>query len=161
MKIRRFLNLTCEVAMDEIDIEILNLLQINSRMSLTDISEKIHMSISAISGRIRKLEQSGFILNYTTLLDYTKLDKDLIAFVNIKFKKNTSVEIIEEFVNAQPDVYECYLQTGTFDCVLKIITKNTATLKNLLSLFNDEIAIEEMQTNIVLKPLKQNRFIKI
>lgn len=161
MKIRRFLNLTCEVAMDEIDIEILNLLQINSRMSLTDISEKIHMSISAISGRIRKLEQSGIILNYTTLLDYTKLDKDLIAFVNIKFKKNTSVEIIEEFVNAQPDVYECYLQTGTFDCVLKIITKNTATLKNLLSLFNDEIAIEEMQTNIVLKPLKQNRFIKI
>ncbi|MDP3388262.1 MAG: Lrp/AsnC family transcriptional regulator [Eubacteriales bacterium] len=147
--------------MDEIDIEILNLLQTNSRISLTEISEKIHMSISAISGRIRRLEQSGIILNYTALLDYTKLDKDLIAFVNIKFKKNTSVEVIEEFVNAQPDVYECYLQTGTFDCVLKIITKNTVTLKNLLSLFNDEITIEEMQTNIVLKPLKQNRFIKL
>jgi len=141
--------------LDEIDIEILKLLQMNSRMSFSEINQKVHLSVSAISERIKKLESTGVIKKYTTIIDHTKFDKNLTALVSIKLKKDNTLDDIGSFVENQPDIMECFLQTGAYDCLMKIVTRDTSSLKDILTQLNREINVEEMRTNIVLKPLKQ------
>ena len=53
--------------MDKIDIQLLRCLQKNSRAKASDISRQINLSVSAVIERIRKLEESGVIRQYTLL----------------------------------------------------------------------------------------------
>jgi DNA-binding Lrp family transcriptional regulator len=54
---------------DEIDSKLLNILQDNSRVTIRELSEKLHLSTTPIHERIKKLEKSGIIKQYVTLLD--------------------------------------------------------------------------------------------
>ena len=69
--------------MDNIDIKILNLLKQNARMSASEIGEKINLSVSAVLERIKKLEKSGIIKQYTLILDPKLINKDVSAFISI------------------------------------------------------------------------------
>ncbi len=55
--------------MDNIDLKILNLLQKNARITVSEIGNLINLSVPACSERLKKLEQSGVIKQYTTILD--------------------------------------------------------------------------------------------
>ena len=58
---------------DEIDKKLLNILQINSRITIRELSEKLHLSTTPIHERIKKLEKNGYIKQYITLVDPKKI----------------------------------------------------------------------------------------
>ena len=60
--------------MDTLDKKILECLQKNARQSASDIGKTIHLSVSTVIDRIRKLEASGIIQHYTAVLDEKKLE---------------------------------------------------------------------------------------
>lgn len=63
--------------MDVIDVKILEVLQENSRVSISELSRKVNLSLSAVSERLKKLENSSIISKYTVILDPKLLGKDL------------------------------------------------------------------------------------
>ena len=69
------------VSLDEKDMAILKLLQENARVTVKEISQKIHLSTTPVHERIKRMEESGVIKQYVTLLDHSKVKKGLILLL--------------------------------------------------------------------------------
>src|SRR5262245_44008488 len=96
-------------ALDKMDLSILKLLQENARITVKEISEKIHISTTPVHERIKRLEQNGVIKQYAALVDHTKVKKGLmvICYVSLKeHSKNAGVKFIKT-INALNEVIEC------------------------------------------------------
>ena len=72
--------------MDSIDYEILSCLKENSRENATNIGAKINLSTSAVIERIKKLESSGLIKQYTAIINQSILGRDLSAFITVRLE---------------------------------------------------------------------------
>ena len=120
---------TGPVVLDKNDLAILKLLQENARITVKEISERIHLSTTPVHERIKRLEQSGVIKQYTTLLDYNKVDRSLmvICYVSLKeHSKSAGVKFIKN-INELHEVIECYSISGEFDFMLKVVCKDMNT----------------------------------
>ncbi|MBU3714698.1 MAG: Lrp/AsnC family transcriptional regulator [Ferruginibacter sp.] len=113
-------------ALDKTDIAILKLLQGNARMTVKEISEKVHLSTTPVHERIKRMEQAGVIKQYATLVDQTKVKKGLMVICYISLKehsKNAGLKFIKS-INALNEVIECYNISGEFDFMLKVVEEN-------------------------------------
>ena len=84
--------------MDTLDKKILECLQKNARQSASDIGKTIHLSVSTVIDRIRKLEASGIIQHYTAVLDEKKLGNDVTALMEVM--KRFRIPVIYRFIFA-------------------------------------------------------------
>jgi DNA-binding Lrp family transcriptional regulator len=127
---------------DEIDLKLLNLLQQNSRITIRSLSEKLFLSTTPIYERIKKLEKSGLIKQYITLLDPKRLDKNLIVYISINLVKHTKevVEKFEQAIEKLDEVSECYYISGNFDFLLKVYCKDMDAYHDFLT---DKLSIIE------------------
>ena len=117
---------TGPVQLDKNDLAILKLLQANARITVKEIGEKIHLSTTPVHERIKRLEQSGVIKQYVTLLDYNKVDRGLmvICYVSLKeHSKSAGVKFIKN-IHELDEIIECYSISGEFDFMLKVLCKD-------------------------------------
>ena len=112
--------------LDKIDLSILKLLQVNARATVKEIAEKVHLSTTPVHERIKRMEQTGVIKQYATLLDQTKVKKGLmvICYVSLKEHRKTAGAKIIKSINALHEVVECYNISGEFDFMLKVVEEN-------------------------------------
>jgi Lrp/AsnC family transcriptional regulator, leucine-responsive regulatory protein len=112
--------------LDKTDLAILKLLQDNARITIKEISEKVHLSTTPVHERIRRLEASGVIKEYVTLLDPSKVKKGLmvICYVSLRqHSKNAGGKFIKT-IQELPEVTECLTISGQFDFMLKVVAEN-------------------------------------
>ncbi len=105
---------TERITLDRTDKRILELLQQDGSLSNLELADKVGLSPSPCSRRVKALEDSGLITGYRALLDARKLGLDLQAMISISMDKHTP-ERFEQFeaqVRACPEILECYLITG-------------------------------------------------
>ena len=117
------------VTLDNKDLAILHLLQQNARMTVKEISEKMHLSTTPVHERIKRMETSGVIKQYATLVDHAKVKKGLmvICYVSLKqHSKNAGVKFIKT-INELNEIIECYSISGEFDFMLKVVCKDMNT----------------------------------
>lgn len=136
--------------MDRTDKVILKNLQKNSRMTISDLSASISLSMPATSERLRKLETSGIIKQYTVLLDTEKINKHLTALMFMRFDSASSGDDFAEYAKTELEICECYYITGDFDYFLKIITEDALTLKSLMSRLKNRPGVVKTSNNVVL-----------
>ncbi len=112
--------------LDKTDLSILKLLQMNARATVKEIAEKVHLSTTPVHERIKRLEQTGVVKQYATLVDHTKVKKGLmvICYVSLKeHSKNAGMKFIKS-INQLHEVIECYNISGEFDFMLKVVEEN-------------------------------------
>jgi Lrp/AsnC family leucine-responsive transcriptional regulator len=117
------------LSLDSKDMAILKLLQENARITVKEISEKIHLSTTPVHERIKRMEESGVIKQYATLVDQNKVDLNLmvICYVSLKeHSKNAGANFIKK-INEMNEVIECYSISGEFDFMLKVVCKDMNT----------------------------------
>jgi DNA-binding Lrp family transcriptional regulator len=114
------------VPLDAKDLSILRLLQVNARISVKEIAEAVQLSTTPVHERIKRLESSGVIKQYATLLDGSKLRKGLmvICYVSLNQHSKKSGTQFIKLINELPEVVECYSISGEFDFMLKILTED-------------------------------------
>lgn len=113
---------TTDYLPDKKDLAILKLLQQNARITVKEISEKVHLSTTPVHERIKRMEESGIIKQYATLVDNAKVKKGLtvICYVSLKqHGKNAGVKFIKT-INDLNEVIECFSISGEFDFMLKV-----------------------------------------
>ncbi|HXP98209.1 MAG TPA: Lrp/AsnC family transcriptional regulator [Telmatospirillum sp.] len=121
-------------SLDAIDCRILAALQEDGRMSNLDLSDKVGLSPSPCSRRVHLLESEGFIRRYVALLDPATIDLPVHVFVNITLEKQVeaSLELFERTVLERPEVLECYLMTGSFDYLLRVVVSDLAAYERFV-----------------------------
>ena len=118
--------------MDHIDSEILQLRQKNARVSLSEISSHVNLSVSAVSERLKKLEQSELVLRYTTILNPVAFGKTLEVFVLVQLNVAFDCAQMAQFVSKEPDILEYHRFAGGSDALIKILTESTESLNGIL-----------------------------
>ena len=116
---------------DEIDIQIIELLSANARMSLKDISGMVHLTTPAVSTRIEKLEKSGLIKGYHAEIDLEHLGYKIKAFILISVEPENQ-EDFYTFIRAEECVRECSHITGVYSMLLKVVFKSTSELDTFI-----------------------------
>src|ERR1700741_2596575 len=87
-----------QIILDKKDLAILHLLQQNARMTVKEISDKMHLSTTPVHERIKRMEASGVIKQYATLVDHSKVKKGLmvICYVSLnQHSKNAGAKFIK------------------------------------------------------------------
>ena len=119
-------NTTNSISLDAKDLAILKLLQVNARMTVKEISDKVHLSTTPVHERIKRMKESGVIKQYATLVDAEKVNKGLtvICYVSLKQHSKTAGTKFIQTILEMPEVVECYNISGEFDFMLKIVAEN-------------------------------------
>jgi Lrp/AsnC family transcriptional regulator, leucine-responsive regulatory protein len=110
--------------LDRFDRRILEELQRDGGLSNQELAERVGLSASPCSRRVRALEEAGIILRRVTLLDRRKLGLTLTVVVHISMDRHTPERFaaFEEKVRSYPEVQECYIITGQeADYQLKVV----------------------------------------
>ena len=121
--------------MDDLDIKIINIISNNARISHEEISRILHISRQAIHQRIKKLEESGVIKGYKSIIDWTELGEGTRAYIYIKVNMSNFKEDIKRYINiAVPNVVieECQRIHGDWCLVIKVRAKSTTDITNFI-----------------------------
>jgi Lrp/AsnC family leucine-responsive transcriptional regulator len=118
---------------DRVDRKILQALQKDGRISNVDLADLVSLSESACLRRVRRLEEDGFIDKYTALLNQHQADLAGNVFVHITLhrEKQSDLAAFEAAVQNLPEVMECYLMTGEFDYLLRIVISDMADFERV------------------------------
>lgn len=144
------------IALDALDLQILELLQNNARITQADIAKAIGLAPSGVLERIRKLEAKGIIQGYTACLDPRVLDLRMLAFVAVRTDEVASDQRIANELAATPEVLEVHHIAGD-DCYLvKIRARDAEHLGQLLRTRIGRVAgVRSTRTTIVLESAKE------
>ena len=117
---------TTHVSLDQKDLAILKLLQHNARITVKEISDKVHLSTTPVYERIKWMEEQAVIRQYATLVDPSKLNKRLmvIVYVSLKQHNKTAGSKFVKAINDLNEVLECYSISGEFDFMLKVLVED-------------------------------------
>lgn len=143
--------------LDATDLQILNLLQYDARLTNKEIADKIGKTPTPVFQRKRKLEEEGVILKYMAIIDRHKINRSLIAYTNVKLKEHafSMLKSFEKQVVKFDEVTECQHMTGMYDYLLKIAVKDMNEYQQFIVEKLSKVAnIETVQSSFVMTEIK-------
>ncbi len=119
--------------MDRYDRHILEALQQDGRISNKQLAEQVNLSESACLRRVRALEDSGTIQRYVAMLSQDKVgvSGDVLVHIGLHREEQSELAAFEEAVRRIPEVMECYLMTGEFDYLLRVVVADMADFERI------------------------------
>ncbi len=143
--------------LDEKDLDILNVLKVNSKLSTQKIAKKIGIPITTVHNRIKKLEKEAIIRNYTVNLDNKKLGKNIAAYILIavdykllKEIKSSQYELAKK-IKTNTSVEEASMVTGAFDILIKVRATDVDHLSEFVTKYLRNVeGVEKTQTAVIL-----------
>jgi Lrp/AsnC family leucine-responsive transcriptional regulator len=142
--------------MDIIDYQILNILQENSRTTLSEISKKVNLSIPATSERLKKLEDSETIEKFTIKIKRSKSGYKLLTIIFVNINDTQYINNFRKEIIKYPEVIECHHLAGEYDYMLKVLLKDTQELDYFLSHKLDMIkGVTKSNSIIILSTQKE------
>jgi len=121
------------MTLDRFDKLILEALQRDGRISNVQLAALVNLSESACLRRVRALEDDGFIDRYAALVSQTKagLSGNIFVHIGLQREEQSELDAFEAAVRNIPEVMECYLMTGEFDYLLRVVVSDMADFERL------------------------------
>jgi Lrp/AsnC family transcriptional regulator len=146
------------VDLDAVDLQILDLLQQDSSLSIAEIADKVGLSSSPAWRRIERLKKAKVITAQVTLLDHDKLGLSFEVFASVKLQlpSRENLETFESAVKTWPEVVECATVTGAVDYMLRVITRDMHAYDDFL---RDKMLalglVSDVQSRIIMRVPKR------
>ncbi len=143
---------------DRTDRKILEILQRQGRISMTELAEQIGLSTSPCTERVKRMEREGVITGYHAKLSPVALGKTLLVFIEIKLasKSDDVFEKVRKELLHVADVQECHLVSGGFDYLVKARLGGMSEYRRLLGDVLKKLPVEaESHSYIVMEEIKE------
>ena len=144
--------------LDRIDLKILSVLQENARIPITELAERVGLSVTPCGERVKTLEKEGVILGYHARLDPHSLGLGLLVFVELKLstKSGAIFSKFKQEILKLPSVLECHLVSGDFDYLLKTRVPDMSAYRRLLGETLLRLpGVSDTRTYVVMEEVKQ------
>jgi Lrp/AsnC family transcriptional regulator, leucine-responsive regulatory protein len=144
--------------LDRIDNKILSALQANARIPITELAEKVGLSVTPCGERVKNLEKEGVILGYHARLDPHALSLGLLVFVELKLSTKSGAIFgkFKQEILKLPSVLECHLVSGDFDYLIKARIAQMADYRHLLGdILLTLPGAQESRSYIVMEEVKE------
>jgi len=148
--------------LDKTDLQILEILQTNSKITNLQLSKRVGLSPAPTLERVRKLEKTGVVSSYHAQINPASLGLNVQTFilVSLAWKKENALQSFLAKIKEIPEITECYIITGEADCLLKVIAKDIPAYEALLFKKLSQIEeIERLKTLMALSTVKQSRIL--
>ncbi len=153
-----------ELILDSHDHAIVRALQADGRMSNVDLAERISLSESATLRRVRSLEQAGLIEGYSARIDQARAGLPGSVFINITLQRQDQqdLEAFEAAVQQVPEIMECYLMTGNFDYLLRVVVADTADFERIHSQKLTRLpGVSRVQSSFTLRTVRKSSVLPV
>ena len=140
--------------MDKLDYQIIQELRKNARQTASEISKTIHLSVSTVIERIRKLEKSGLIEAYTVITNDHKAGNDITVLMEVGMEHPRYNDDFIRVIKEHPNIIACYYLTGEFDYMLKICCRSSEHLEHIHNQIKDCSGVRLTRTHYVLRTVK-------
>ena len=141
--------------LDDKDQALLGFLQEDARITSTELARRVDLSTPGLQKRVRKLEDSGVIEAYRTLLNREALGFDMLCFVQVTLQRHEPEAVQGELCRFCSEVMECFHLTGEYDYLLKIIVRNRKHLEHfLIDILTPVKGMDKIRTSLVLSEIK-------
>lgn len=150
--------------LDRFDRAILQVLQQEGRLANSSLADKVSLSESACLRRVRALEESGVITGYAALINQELAGCPVNVFVNITLDRQdqTDLHAFEQAVRKIPEVMECYLMTGDYDYLLRVVVADTADFERMHSQHLTRLPhVARVHSSFALRPVQKSRELPI
>ena len=140
---------------DSIDIQILNILQRDAGISNAELADKVSLSPSPCSRRIKLLEQAGYIRGKVTLLDPKLVGFPVNVFIQITLsrQRKNNLEMFEKNIKGWPEIMECYLITGDIDYLIRVVVPDLDGCHEFLDKLTALEGISHIKSSFSLKQI--------
>ncbi|MGW2816922.1 Lrp/AsnC family transcriptional regulator [Streptomyces sp. NPDC001415] len=115
---------------DATDWRILEALQQDGRATFAELARTVSMSASAVTERVRRLEEAGVIAGYTAVVDQERLGRPILAFVRLRYP-NGHYKPFHDLVDATPEIMEAHHVTGDDCFVIKVGARSMSHLEEI------------------------------
>jgi Lrp/AsnC family leucine-responsive transcriptional regulator len=152
------------IKLDAVDRRLLNALQENGRIPVTDLAEIVGLTTSPCLRRLKILEQAGIIRGYAALVDQTKVGLPVSVFISVKLEmqREEALERFEAAMRDCPEVVECYLMTGPRDYLLRVVAKDLAAYERFLKQTLTRIeGVASIESSFALSQVKYSNLLPI
>lgn len=142
---------------DRFDIAILAELQKNGRISNRELADKVGLSPAPCWRRLRTLEDNGVIEDYVALLNPKQFGLSITAFAHISLENHhaKTVAQFDRAVQKTPEVLECYMTSGEYDYMLKVVAVDMAGYERFFSEVLMQIpAVRNVSTSFAMRHTK-------
>jgi Lrp/AsnC family leucine-responsive transcriptional regulator len=139
--------------LDKTDVKILQALQRDAHAKASELAETLAISPSPLYRRIRLMEEAGVIKHYVTLLNQEKVGFPVSAYVSVALEKNADKMVaFERAILGCEEVMECYLMTGAFDYVVRVVASDIPGIERFVMTRLATIdGVRDVSTSITLR----------
>lgn len=144
--------------LDRIDMKILDILQSSARIPISELADRVGLSVTPCSERVKNLEKEGVILGYHARLDPQAIGLGLLVFVELKLSTKSGVIFgkFKQEILKLPTVLECHLVSGDFDYLIKARIGKMSDYRSLLGdILLTLPGAQESRSYIVMEEVKE------
>ena len=139
---------------DATDDAILRLLQGDGRATFAEVGQMVGLSASSVHARVRRLERSGAIRGYRTEVDPEALGLFVTALVSVMPLDPRQPDDVPERVFEFPEVEDCHSVAGDENYILKVRTRTTGELEDLLRRLREKAGVQTRTTIVLSTPFE-------
>jgi Lrp/AsnC family transcriptional regulator, leucine-responsive regulatory protein len=143
--------------LDKTDAELINLLQENSRITISDLSRKLSLSRPSIQERMVKLQEKHIVQEFTARISLPAIGRNILLFIQLGSLKQ-SASIAENVIASDPDILECHRVTGQADYIIKAAVRDMEGMRQLVDRL---MPLGDVNASISILPLVPYRHITV
>ncbi|MGD0472150.1 MAG: Lrp/AsnC family transcriptional regulator [Candidatus Velthaea sp.] len=136
--------------LDQLDLQLVEALQRNARSTFAELGTIVGLKAPAVHERVKRLENRGYLRGYAAQVDNRRLGYELMAFVGVVTAPEKTYDEFTTQIATLPEVLEMHSVAGDQTFLLKVATRSTGHLDDLLSRIKRIPGIARTQTTIVL-----------
>jgi Lrp/AsnC family transcriptional regulator len=143
--------------LDERDRKILNLMQADAAIAVTDLADAVSLSVSACSRRILRLENEGYLTGRRATLDRMKMGVPTTVFALIKTSKHSDewLDAFRKAIADIPEIVEAHRLTGVYDYILKIVLPRVEHYDVIYKQIIRQVELFDVSASISMEALKE------
>ncbi|WP_159591072.1 Lrp/AsnC family transcriptional regulator [Chelativorans xinjiangense] len=149
---------------DEIGRKIIAAIQQDGRITIQELADKVGLSPSPCARRVRMLEEAGIIKGYSAVIDQAKVGLPISAFASIKLERQRE-EYLDRFAQAVarwPEVVDCYLMTGQYDYLMRVVVADLAAYESFLKTKLTRLeGVASIETSFALDQVKRSEVLPL
>ena len=147
------------VEIDRIDRKILEELQRQGRLPMTELAQRIGLTTSPCTERVKRLEREGVITGYHARVNPEALGRGLLVFVELTLSSKSAqvFETVRQALLLEPRVVECHLISGSFDYLVKVRLSAMREYRELLGHILRQIPVPAQSNSyVVMEEIQEN-----
>lgn len=152
------------VELDRYDRSLLQVLQREGRITNAELAARVHLSESACLRRVRNLEALGLIEGYAAVINQQRAGCPVDVFVSITLERQERADLraFEEAIRKVPEVMECYLMSGEYDYLVRVVVADTADFERVHSQHLTSLPhVARVHSSFALRTVQKSRALPI